>query len=114
MTSYAWPGNVRELRNAMERAITLCLDDVIRERDLPFEKMQATFTAPSGEAGPRGRAPRPTGPYASSAERDRVVAALEACAGNQSHAATMLGVSRRTLITWIEKFGIPRPRKRAR
>ncbi len=45
-------------------------------------------------------------------ERMRVVSALERCAGNQSQAAKMLGVSRRTLINRIEQFNLPRPRKR--
>lgn len=44
-------------------------------------------------------------------ERERVVDALEACAGNQTRAAEMLGISRRTLINRMEAFGIPRPRK---
>jgi DNA-binding protein Fis len=41
-----------------------------------------------------------------------VIDALEACAGNQTHAAKLLGVSRRTLINKIEKYGVLRPRKR--
>ncbi len=44
-------------------------------------------------------------------ERRRVIEALEACCGNQTRAAKMLGVSRRTLINRIEAFGLPRPRK---
>jgi DNA-binding protein Fis len=40
------------------------------------------------------------------------VRALEECAGNQTHAARLLGVSRRTLISRIERFNLPRPRKR--
>jgi two-component system response regulator AtoC len=44
-------------------------------------------------------------------DRAAVVAALEACAGNQSAAAKRLGVSRRTLVNWIEKLDLPRPRK---
>ncbi len=47
-------------------------------------------------------------------ERRRVVGALEACSGNQTRAAEMLGISRRTLINRIEAFGIPRPRKPSR
>jgi DNA-binding NtrC family response regulator len=46
-------------------------------------------------------------------ERSRIVAALESCAGNQTHAAKMLGISRRTLISRIEQYGLRRPRKRA-
>ena len=44
-------------------------------------------------------------------ERERIVEALEACAGNQTRAAERLGVSRRTLSTWLERHQIPRPRK---
>ncbi|HEY3495538.1 MAG TPA: sigma 54-interacting transcriptional regulator [Polyangiaceae bacterium] len=46
------------------------------------------------------------------AERARIVNALERCGGNQTHAARLLGMSRRTLISRIERFGLPRPRKR--
>ncbi|WP_161604591.1 sigma-54-dependent transcriptional regulator [Roseiconus nitratireducens] len=35
MQTYRWPGNVRELRNAMERAVALCVDEVIYTEDLP-------------------------------------------------------------------------------
>jgi transcriptional regulator of acetoin/glycerol metabolism len=51
------------------------------------------------------------GPAAAPEERARVVAALEKCHGNQTHAAKLLGVSRRTLITRMEAYGLPRPRK---
>jgi DNA-binding NtrC family response regulator len=46
-------------------------------------------------------------------ESRRVREALAACAGNQSRAAKMLGISRRALLRRIEDFGIERPRKRA-
>jgi DNA-binding NtrC family response regulator len=45
-------------------------------------------------------------------ERTRILQALERCAGNQTHAARLLGVSRRTLISRIERYDLPRPRKR--
>jgi DNA-binding NtrC family response regulator len=45
-------------------------------------------------------------------ERTRILRALERCGGNQTHAARMLGVSRRTLINRIERYILPRPRKR--
>ena len=45
-------------------------------------------------------------------ERARILRALERCAGNQTHAARLLGVSRRTLISRIERYNLPRPRKR--
>jgi two-component system, NtrC family, response regulator AtoC len=51
--------------------------------------------------------------YSEDEERQRVLDALEACSGNQTRAAALLGISRRTLINRIETFGLPRPRKDA-
>jgi len=45
-------------------------------------------------------------------ERDLVRDALDRAGGNQTRAAKLLGISRRTLIARIEEFGLPRPRKR--
>jgi transcriptional regulator with GAF, ATPase, and Fis domain len=44
-------------------------------------------------------------------ERDRIVAALEACAGNQTRTAQLLGITRRVLLNRLDRYGIPRPRK---
>jgi two-component system response regulator AtoC len=43
-------------------------------------------------------------------EKARIVSALEKCHGNQTRAATLLGITRRMLISRIERYGIPRPR----
>ena len=43
-------------------------------------------------------------------ERDRIRAALAACAGNQTRAAAMLGMARRTLVKKLADLGLPRPR----
>ena len=51
------------------------------------------------------------GPIAA-AERQRILDALEMWAGNQTHAANVLGISRRTLVNKLDKFALPRPRKR--
>jgi two-component system, NtrC family, response regulator AtoC len=45
-------------------------------------------------------------------ERERIAAALQACAGNQSRAAKMLGIARATLLARMDEFGLARPRKR--
>jgi DNA-binding NtrC family response regulator len=39
-------------------------------------------------------------------ERAAIVAALEACGGNQTHAAKQLGLSRRALIYKMERHGL--------
>jgi len=45
-------------------------------------------------------------------EKTRIVKALAACHGNQTQAAKLLGISRRTLVTRMEDYALPRPRKR--
>lgn len=44
-------------------------------------------------------------------ERERILDALRQCAGNQTKAAQMLGISRRTLLNRLDQYGLPRPRK---
>lgn len=48
---------------------------------------------------------------AEEAERRRVLAALQECAGNQTRAAHQLGLTRRALVRRLEKFNLPRPRR---
>ncbi len=47
-------------------------------------------------------------------DRQRVMDALDRCAGNQTKAARLLGISRRTLVSRIETYRLPRPRKSSR
>jgi DNA-binding NtrC family response regulator len=130
---YSWPGNIRELKHMMERAVLLCQSDAITPEVLPAEKMRATRTvqaAPSRAPEPPptlsvarepGITPKPTPPEDESLdfkkdqrdrERRKIIAALKACDGNQSKAAEMLGMSRRTLLTKLDLHKLPRPRKR--
>jgi DNA-binding NtrC family response regulator len=45
-------------------------------------------------------------------ERERIIAALDACAGNQTRASEMLKMPRRTLVKRLRQYEIPRPRTR--
>jgi two-component system response regulator AtoC len=44
-------------------------------------------------------------------ERRRILDALATCGGNQTQAAEMLGISRRTLLRRLDEYAVPRPRK---
>jgi two-component system, NtrC family, response regulator AtoC len=44
-------------------------------------------------------------------ERARILAALDECDGNQTRAAKLLGITRRVLMTRLDRYGIARPRK---
>ena len=96
LVRYAWPGNVRELENAVERASVLCLDDEIGLDDLPDNVRS--------EQG--GRLARLVQDEASLAEveRDYVEMVLERHEGNQTRAAEILGIDRRTLYRKLQTW----------
>ena len=81
-----WNGNVRELRNAIQRACLLCQGDVILPEHLPAN-IAAAMTADL-----------PTTGRLSQVERATILATLQECEGNRTHAAKKLGISRRALI----------------
>ncbi len=106
LESYAWPGNIRELKNMVERAVLLCAGPIIGEEHLPLDKLIPT-SASNGTPPPRVE----TQELAAPTERDRIMTALAACAGNQSRAAKLLGMPRRTFVSKLDTYQIPRPKK---
>jgi DNA-binding NtrC family response regulator len=107
-----WPGNVRELRNVIERAVLLCTDDVIRPEHLKVGR-QRTVVYPPASLPPAARPPGPgQGGGGDKDQRQEIIDALAACAGNQRRAAELLGISLRKLVYLLDKFGLPRPRKK--
>ncbi len=104
LEAHPWPGNLRELRNLMERAALLC-DGAVRPEHLAFD-------------APAQRSPETTTQTAralrdqlDAIERDRILDALRRCGGNQSRAAKLLEMPRRTLLARLDAYGVPRPRK---
>ena len=103
---YEWPGNVRELRNAVEQMVAMGDAEVITKAQLPARVL----------SGGNGRRSAPEVDRLQAEMRDvekrRVVSALERCGGNQTKAAEILGISRRTLLHRLDEFDLPRPRKK--
>jgi DNA-binding NtrC family response regulator len=104
LESYAWPGNIRELKNVMERAVLLCTGPVIETEHLPMDKLSGSNPG----LPPAAEAKAPTG---TQDERQLIIDALAACAGNQSRAAKMLNMPRRTFVARLDEYRIPRPKK---
>ena len=103
LKSYPWPGNIRELQNSMERAVLLATGDEIALDQLPAGQQQPG-SVPTVSLG--GKPAADDDP-----ERTRIIDALEECAGNQTRAARLLGISRNTLLARLDAYGIARPRK---
>ena len=93
--SYDWPGNIRELANVLERAQILAEDNLITLDDLPENMQMAPPSAEVSSSSPLNL---------SEIERRTVRAALDQAKGNKVHAAKALGVSRRSLYRFIEKY----------
>jgi len=103
---HRWPGNIRELRHVIERAVLLAAGDTIGPEHLPdIGQAPDRMTAPH---------PPPAPPMLETEahERQRIALALDRCAGNQTRAAKMLGISRRTLTHRLGQYELPRRRKR--
>jgi two-component system, NtrC family, response regulator AtoC len=121
LESYSWPGNIRELRNAMDRAAALCPGSAVEIEHLPVEcTLEALPVSPGGDPDPAHAEETPPASKdmrdevrdaTRSLERERIIEALQRCAGNQSAAARTLGISRRTLVARLVAYQIPRPIK---
>ena len=92
LLEHRWPGNVRELENVLERALILAGEDELRPEHVA-----------SGAAQRARRAADVLGEGFSldAFERELLHAALERAGGNKTHAARMLGVTRRRLYSLL-------------
>jgi two-component system response regulator HydG len=101
LLAYDWPGNVRELRNCMERIVALARTDRIDEIDLPPKVRDYR----SGHVLVAGDHPHELQPL-EEVERRYILRVVEACKGNKSQAARVLGIGRKTLYRRLVSFGV--------
>jgi DNA-binding NtrC family response regulator len=118
LASHDWPGNIRELRNTCERAVLLATGSMIERSHLmveeprrPPNRFRSPTTPPPGSMMSADM-PSQVRATVAELEKQRILEALDKCAGNQTRAAELLGISRRTLINRLDEYGIARPRKR--
>jgi two-component system response regulator FlrC len=110
LVSHRWPGNVRELENAVHRAVLLSSgaeieDFAIRLPDgapMPASPAAETARAASmaAEAASRGF----VGQTVAAVEQQLIIETLSHCFGNRTHAATILGISIRTLRNKLKEY----------
>ncbi|MFO8085166.1 MAG: sigma 54-interacting transcriptional regulator [Desulfobacterales bacterium] len=97
LLNYGWPGNVRELRNVVEYAFVLCPGDYVHVQHLPPKIISPASNAADMLFDSRKKIDR---------TREELVRALRMTSGNQSKAASILGVSRVTVWKRLKKYGI--------
>ena len=92
-----WRGNVRELENCIHRAVVLAGGPTIEAADIE----------PGGRAArPQGEpAPALVGRTLAEVERLLIVDTLRHTLGNRTHAASILGISIRTLRNKLREYG---------
>ncbi len=122
MRNHAWPGNVRELRNVVQRAVILCPGAEIRPVDLPpavragsggrvgqyrpGDPFPAARPAFGGAAREDGSIHLAVGTSLEEVERVVILRTLQACGDNKTRAASMLGISAKTLHSKLNRYGV--------
>ncbi|GAB1481464.1 sigma-54 dependent transcriptional regulator [Treponema sp.] len=110
LESYAFPGNVRELENAMERAVILCDNEVLKAEDFSFAgaRMGEKTASPRPHQSPKSilseRAPIETQGELKELEKQAILAALERNKGHREKTAAELGITRRTLLNKMKEY----------
>jgi DNA-binding NtrC family response regulator len=103
LSAYTFPGNVRELEHTLERALILAGPD-------PVTPAHLTFARPEPAGAPAWVPEIPEeGLSLEDLERELILKALDRADGNKSRAARLLGLTRRTLYSRMEKHGLRRP-----
>jgi DNA-binding NtrC family response regulator len=105
LLAYPWPGNVRELRTAIEHGVVMSNDPQIDAHHLPdflLNPPAPVRTAASSKNSLDDRAELNLHVL----ETNAIRAALAASSGNRTHAAELLGLSRRTLQRKLRELGL--------
>ncbi|MGE0709872.1 MAG: sigma 54-interacting transcriptional regulator [Planctomycetota bacterium] len=88
-----WPGNVRELQNVVREAVLLEDGKLLSVESLPTEYRRPRRPTPEGLS------------TLAELEREHILRALEACQGQVSWTAEVLGISRMTLSRRLKAYG---------
>ena len=103
LQDYGWPGNVRELENAIQSAMIIAEDEIIRLEDLPLHirgypdiTNEPQLMKAGLEEGVRQ--------FCIKFEKEIILKALEKCSNNKTNAAALLKVSRKTLFNKMKKY----------
>ena len=104
---WEYPGNVRELQNTVERAVALCVGDLVKEEDLPERMRQGQRLGRSdGEQVEFPAEGVNLDVILEGMERKWITAALHAAGQNKTKAAGLLGLTFRSFRHRLDKYQI--------
>lgn len=109
LQAYHWPGNIRELANVLERAQILAESDVVTIDDLPDNMIVGPRPIPAAEPDASPTPPPSSPDDLEACERKHIESVLAKHKFNKVNTAKALGVSRRALYRYIEKYRISTP-----
>jgi DNA-binding NtrC family response regulator len=98
LMAYDWPGNVRELENVLQQTLLLSPFAVILPEHLPARFRQHGTDRKNGT--------RPEMTPLEEAQREQIAQTLKETSWNQSRAAEILGIDRKTLRMKIRRYGL--------
>jgi transcriptional regulator of acetoin/glycerol metabolism len=110
--AYEWPGNVRQLRNAIQFALAVCEDNIIKPEDLPDEIFESNEHMVQSIEGVLPTIPDATENSESAQYPFKIRKLLEALQQSQWNVTAVsdeLGISRSTIYRRMERYGIVSP-----
>ncbi|MEI8182389.1 MAG: sigma-54 dependent transcriptional regulator [Desulfomonile sp.] len=106
LCNYNYPGNIRELENIIERCVTLEESDQLTAENLPPQLVEAGATSvpvSTGDVSPEGIV---LDKILEGTEKELIMRAMELAGNNRSKAASLLGISFRSLRYRLVKLGM--------
>ena len=100
---YSWPGNVRELESRVKRGVIMAEGRQVTAADMELDSVDETATTK----------PLNLRRVRESAEKQAVMRALSYTDDNISEAANLLGVSRPTLYSMLDKLGLEKAKDKS-
>lgn len=105
LEDYPWPGNIRDLENAIQSAMILIQDELIKVEDLPLRIRGYPELSDGIDINEKGLEER-IRELTTGIEKEIIIKALDRCQQNRTNTAEILKISRKTLFNKMKQYGL--------